>query len=401
MSVDHDIVPVVMFHSVGLDKSDWVFSRASEPLETFEEKLVILKQAGYHFLFWQDLYDHMSGRRAAPARSIMLTFDDGYLDNWVYVYPLLKKYEAKGTIFVNPDFVDPNPVLRPNLTDVWNNKVHASDLSDSGFLSWAEMRQMEAGGLVDIQSHALTHTWYFTGPRVLDFHRPGMNRYPWLAWNCRPERKPFYMVENQNAFVPWGQPIYEHGKALDGYRYFPPLKVEDSLIKYVADNGGSEFFAAKSWRLELENRHSELMVRYANEGYSENEVEFKERVLFELRESKAQIDSQLNKRVDYICWPGGGYNQTVLTLAKEVGYRAWTLASRDQSNNRNRFGIGPERVKRVSSFARYRMPNGKEYGYAGGRYFLHCIERHKGSCLHTWQGRLRLIMAWVGSKVRG
>ena len=206
MAGNDTIVPVVMFHSVGLAGSDWVFSHISEPLDLFEAKIRILRRSGFRFLFWQDLFDHMSGKKKAPSKSIMLTFDDGYLDNWVYVYPILKKYDAKGTIFVNPEFVDPIAGQRPTIEDVWNNEAAESDLTARGFLSWDEMRAMENSGLIDIQSHALTHTWYFSGPQLDTFYTPWDNSHPWMAWNMRPDRKPFYMAEDQRRFVALGKP---------------------------------------------------------------------------------------------------------------------------------------------------------------------------------------------------
>ena len=147
MFSNDDIVPVIMFHSVGLEKSDWCFSYVSESLVTFEEKIKVLVSSGYKFIFWQDLYNHMSGLKSAPDKSIMLTFDDGYLDNWVYVFPIIKKYGAKATIFVNPDFVDPNNSIRSNLEDVWSKKVGKDKIQPLGFLNWEEMRLMEKSWL--------------------------------------------------------------------------------------------------------------------------------------------------------------------------------------------------------------------------------------------------------------
>jgi len=395
MGIDNDIIPVVMFHSVGLNNSNWVFSHISEPVNRFEEKLAMLRQTGYHFLFWNELYEHMAGLRPAPSPSIMLTFDDGYLDNWVYVYPLLEKYGAKGTIFVSPDFVDPEPNLRPNLKDVWGGKIPIDELPGAGFLNWAEMRIMEASGIVDIQSHALTHTWYFSGPELLDFHRPGNSKYPWLSWNARPERKPYYMNENQDFFTPWGLPIYQHEKALIGHRYFPPQEVLDGITGFVADHGGADFFAADGWCSQLVSQHERLMSQYGGNSRWEDEHEYQSRVYHELKVSKAVIEKYLEKRVDFICWPGGGYNKSVLKLARSAGYLSWTFASRDQSHFRNRYAVGPEFIKRVSSFSRYQMPGGRPLGYAGGRYFIYGLERHKGSRLYTWLGRLLLLKSWL------
>ena len=135
------------------------------------------------------------------------------------------------------------------------------------------------------------------------------------------------------------------------------------------------------------------MKCYENEARYETECEYKSRVMWELQESKRLIEENLGKRVNYICWPGGGYNETVLALIREAGYRAWTLSSRDQTNFRNIPGANPEQIKRVGSFSRYRVP--------GGRYFLYGIERHKGSLFYKWLGRTLVVGAWLRDLVRG
>ena len=387
MFSNDDIVPVVMFHSVGLEKSDWCFSHISESLMIFEEKINALVSSGYQFIFWQDLYDHMSGSRVAPKKSIMLTFDDGYLDNWVYVSPIIKKYGAKATIFVNPDFVDPNNRIRPNLEDVWSGKAGEDEIQPLGFLNWEEMRLMEKSGLVDIQSHALSHTWYFSGPKLFDFYKPGDKQYPWLAWNMKPEQKPFYMLKDQSDFVPWGAPVYEYEKALICRMYFPPQEVTEKITEFVNQEGGQDFFLQKEWKKRLEKYHDDLMKEY-NNGYFESNDDYRERISEELLVSKKAIEKQLAKQVAFICWPGGAYNHTVLTIAKQIGYKAWTLSSRDQSDFRNRPGSDPTQIKRIGSFPKYRMSDGKEYGDASAYSFLCSVERHKGSLFNKYLGRI-------------
>ena len=401
MFSNDDIVPVVMFHSVGLEKSDWVFSHISEPLKTFEEKIVGLVSSGYQFIFWKDLYDHMSGLRRVPRKSIMLTFDDGYLDNWVFVFPILNKYAAKATIFVSPEFVDPQDNLRPNMEDVWSGKVREDEIQTLGFLNWEEMRVMEQSGLVDIQSHALSHTWHFTGPRLLDFYKPGDKDYPWLAWNMKPELKPFSVQNDQNRIVPWGTPIYEYEKALISRRYLPPQEVAEAITALVNQKGGGVFFQQKGWEKELRDYHDELMKKYEHKGRFESTDGFRKRVFEELRGSKELIEKHLNKNVDFISWPGGAYNDELLSLAKHAGYKAWTLSSKDRISFRNRPGSDPTHIKRISSFAKYRNSNGKTYGYAGTYYFKCGVERHQGSFFYKWLGRFLLFFAFIKSMATG
>jgi len=393
-----DIVPVVMFHSVGIENADWVFSYLSVPIETFENQIEALCSAGYRFIFWRDLYDHMKGLKRAPEKSIMLTFDDGYLDNWVYVYPILRRYGAKATIFVNPEFVDPSNEPRLNIDDPKSANAEKTHFQDTGFLNWPEMRLMEESGLVDIQSHALTHTWYFSGPDLIGFYQPDGDKYPWVEWNRQPALKPFYMHNDQETSVPWGTPIYEHQKSLTCRRYFPPEEVSNATAEFVLQNGGELFFEQSRWGKKLRGYHDALFEKYGKNSNYESTEAYETRVYKELIDSKIIIESELGKTVDYICWPGGGYNSTVLKLAKKAGYKAWTLASNDKTSFRNRSGGDPTKIKRIASFHKYKTNDGKVYGRSNPYYFLSAIERHKGSSFHKWIGRVILLLAMAKSK---
>jgi peptidoglycan/xylan/chitin deacetylase (PgdA/CDA1 family) len=389
-----------MFHSVGLeDDRYWPMVNISEPMAAFRDKLEILKAAGYEFWHWDKLYSYVRHGSARSKPAIMLTFDDGYLDNWVYVFRILKELDVKATIFVNPDFVDPRTEPRPTYEDVLSGKVAEAQLEKAGFLSWAEMRAMEASGLVDIQSHTQTHTWYFNGPKLLDFHHPNSNRYPWQAWNYRPDQKPFYMTADQASLVPWGTPVYEHEKALICRRYFPPEEVASRICEFVSGAGGAAYFDEAEWRRDLREMHDGLMREFSRHARYETDEEYEERIMRELAGSKAIIERELGKSVEYVCWPGGGYNEAVLAAAKRVGYRAWTLASSDQTETRNRAGGDPGQVKRMSSCAKYVSSAGTDCGYAGKYFFLSNVARHKGSAAAKWIARaLRqsaVVRHWV------
>ena len=98
-----------------------------------------------------------TGQLSPVQNPLIITFDDGYLDNWLLVFPLLKKYKFKSTIFISPEFVDQKHGIR-------------SINYNPGFLSWDEMMLMEASGLIDIQSHTMTHTKYFVSEKIKAFH---------------------------------------------------------------------------------------------------------------------------------------------------------------------------------------------------------------------------------------
>ena len=398
----HSIVPSIMFHSVGLlDDRYWPMVNISEPVDIFRRKMQILKRFNYEFMHCDELYSYIRSGAPRSSPAIVLTFDDGYLDNWVYVYPILKELGIKATIYVNPDFVDPGKELRPTYDDVLAGRIDESELEIAGFLNWAEMRAMEASGLVDIQSHTMTHTWYFSSPKLLDFHNPSSKKFPWLAWNHSVDRKPFYMAEDQTRLVPFGTPIYEHEKALVCRRYYPPEEVATSLVDYVSQRGGETFFASDNWRQELTGAHAKAMERFAEDERYESEIEYEERIHEELQSAKTIIERELNKSVEYVCWPGGGYNDAVVSVARRLGFKSWTLASRDRVSLRNRPGSDPSQIARMGSSVKYFTLSGEECGYAGEYYFLSNVERHKGSILAKWIARTLRLFAVGKAQIVG
>lgn len=394
ISGDNKIVPVVMFHSVGMENRKWNSNHLSEPFVSFEQKIAHLRRSGYNFIFWSDLYLYMSGAKNIELPAVMLTFDDGYLDNWIYAFPILKKYRAKATIFINPEFVDPSTEIRPNLDDVWADKFYTADLLPAGFLNWEEMRTMEKTGFVDIQSHSLTHTWYFSSPKLIDFLKPGDRGYPWMAWNQQPDQKPFYLTNNQSELIAYGTPIYEYEKALICKRYYPPKAIAEEITKYVSKNGGADFFNKQDWKNRLKSLHNQLMVKFKADQSYESDDEYRQRIFDELWNSKQILENNLNKEIKFISWPGGGYNEEVLSLAEKAGYKAWTLGSKDKPWYKNLPGADNRQIKRVPSTAKQYF-FGKSLGYTTGQEFLSFLKRHQSSLFHKYLGRFNKALRWI------
>ena len=366
----------IMFHSAGLNRLPWRSSHVSEPLDIIRDKLEVIHKEGYESLFMREAAEHIGQKR---DRLVHLNFDDGYLDNWIHIFPLLEEYHLKATIYVTAEFVDPRDIVKERRISF--DREHDPSECCAGFLSYVEMREMEASGLIEIQSHSLTHTWYFKGPEIVDFWHPGAATDPmgpvWMLWNAFPERKPFYLTEaaELEKRIPYGTPIYEHGKSLETLRYFPDEEeLKSRLIKLAASQDG-ELFRRQGWRDELHRIVSEYRRDYGTIGEYESGEAYNERVTVELSESKRRIEEGLGHSINGICWPGGGVTENVVQIAKKAGYRHFTLPSAWRNAPDNRYFI--EMIPRIGSLERITL-KGKDLGYPSKSNFMHHMRYHNG-----------------------
>ncbi len=317
-------IPIVMYHSVGVSLPGWKWQAMTIPFEMFERQVHILKSNGYKCRPLADLPGLFDRATTGKDPEIILTFDDGYLDNWVFAYPILKRMGWQGTIYVNPEFIDPSETPRPTLEDVWAGRCSMNDLKVHGFLNRSELRSLQASGVMEIASHSMSHTWHWTGPEIVGFHNPHQDR-PWLGWNARPERKFAYLSEDQREFTPWGSPIYANGRSLGVRRFFPDPVTANTCIEYVKSKGGKSFFQHKGWREEL----AAVADRSPTTGRYETEAELIDRFRYEICESRRILAEITGQPVNHFCWPGGAYCQKSWQIADDEAYRTITVASHD------------------------------------------------------------------------
>lgn len=122
-------IPVLMFHSIKSNgKNDLIMS----PVE-FEKDMKWLKDNKYTTLSMEKLYLILTTGKNVPERPIVLTFDDGYEDNYTNAFPVLKKYNFKATVFLITNYIGQN-----------------------GFLKTDEIKEMYANN-IDFQSHTANH----------------------------------------------------------------------------------------------------------------------------------------------------------------------------------------------------------------------------------------------------
>lgn len=143
-------VPVLMYHHVAPD-------REVTPAG-FDAQLRRLKADGWRSLTGVEMLAHLEGRAEAPAKSLMLTFDDGYADNWVYAYPSLKRHGFKATIFVVTSRLGSRDKRRPRADEGGKlEETRSRERAPEGFLDWSEARAMAESGVIEIGSHTETH----------------------------------------------------------------------------------------------------------------------------------------------------------------------------------------------------------------------------------------------------
>ncbi|MBE7357664.1 polysaccharide deacetylase family protein [Campylobacter sp. RM12327] len=145
--IDYKIPRVLMYHMIAnhLPKNKSKFNRLRVKPKSFEKQLIWLKKNGFKSYFLSEISPLM------PEKSIIITFDDGYEDNFTNALPLLKKYGFKATIFIVCNRFDKNWANDKDL------KKSSPELNAKEMLSDDEVRQMIESGFIEIGSHTLNH----------------------------------------------------------------------------------------------------------------------------------------------------------------------------------------------------------------------------------------------------
>jgi hypothetical protein len=334
-------IPIIYYHSIAPKRHpSWFKNYLTLELKFFEVHLKYFTENNYHFINLHDYFEAVE-KDYSNKKYVCLTFDDGYLDNYIYVYPLLKKHKTKATIFVNPVFVDKRQIIRQSLEEYWNNKTSLEEIEQWGFLSWDEMRLMENSGLVDIQSHTLTHTKNFVSDKLVGFHHPRADCLYYIG-NQYPERLPYYIQDEQfEKLIPYGFPIFEQKSSVVAYKVDINPSFNQSIIQSFDNFDWTQPYDFKKMFNQIKHFYDESKEKDSIIIQKESADEFKKRVIFELSESKRIIENELTKRVDFCCWPHGDNDEFAHHTAMQAGYKATTTGKNLCENISNSERISP------------------------------------------------------------
>ncbi len=128
-------IPILIYHSVrpyysGITN---LVKEFTVPPDIFDDQMKYLRDNGFTVVTFDDVSAYFQNGAPLPAKPVMVTLDDGWENQYVYAYPILKKYKYSGIFYIYPGVV---------------GKKH--------FLSWPEVKEMVSGNMI-IASHTQTH----------------------------------------------------------------------------------------------------------------------------------------------------------------------------------------------------------------------------------------------------
>jgi len=133
---DYICLPVVMYHSVRPNNA----GKDSITPDEFETDLKFFKENGYQTITMSDLIKFVDGKGTLPSKPVVLAFDDGFYNNYKYVYPLLKQYDMRIVLSIIANATD-KFTRRPSQNEGYSH------------ITWGQLNEMVSSGHVEVQNH--------------------------------------------------------------------------------------------------------------------------------------------------------------------------------------------------------------------------------------------------------
>lgn len=209
---------------------------------------------------------------------VVITFDDGYRDNYQYAYPILQEFKVPATIFITYDAVE------------------------TGTIGW----------------HRLDKTILDSPNQVLDLDEFGLGHFSLANRDCR-----------EKTLI-----------KLHHYLKKVPDIVRQSVIDYILEAHNNSYANQRimlSWDEILEMQQSDLVIIGSHTLTHPILTQVPRATAFwEIGESKRLLESKIGRTVDFFAYPNGGwedFDHEIVAMVKESGYRAacTTISSRQFS----------------------------------------------------------------------
>lgn len=129
-------VPILMYHYIGNNPnpSDTSRDNLSVSPDIFDQQMDYLAKNGYNPITLDTMMAGLSGQIALSEKSVVLTFDDGYIDFYYNAFPILQKYGFRSVVFIPTGLIE-----------------------NKSYLTWDMISKMQSSGLVSFEAHSVSH----------------------------------------------------------------------------------------------------------------------------------------------------------------------------------------------------------------------------------------------------
>jgi peptidoglycan/xylan/chitin deacetylase (PgdA/CDA1 family) len=115
------VVPILMYHSISAQPE----SSLNVSPENFTRQMDFLKREGYSVISLDELVSGIKSGRKFSSKTVVITFDDGFENNYLYAFPVLAKYKMPATVFLITGYLE----------------------KEKGYLTWDQVRLMYENGI--------------------------------------------------------------------------------------------------------------------------------------------------------------------------------------------------------------------------------------------------------------
>ena len=305
-------VACLMYHNVFAEKTEGIISE-----KEFEKHMEYIKDMKTYKMEELEKMNYI-----LDEESILVTFDDGYKNNYTKAFPILKKYNIKATIFLNTVYIG----------------------NDRDYLDWNEIKEMYESGLIDFQLHTHSHYPTIRKPEIKGFFEKAegdfVKREYFSIFREGLSKKKKAEIKDFRNLDFTGLPVFKIRSQIS----IKGLKLKEGFMDKYRELANSEEFIKKSSR-ERKIFLNKLFKIQKKEFFQEiSEEEFEKKVEFEITENKKLIEEKLNKKAEFLSYPWGHVYKGNVERIKKLGIKSFVMTT----GKANNIKINPEKIYRIN-----------------------------------------------------
>jgi peptidoglycan/xylan/chitin deacetylase (PgdA/CDA1 family) len=229
-------LPILLYHRIDNEGLS-----TSTPPNEFRRHLAFMKEQGWRALSSQEFTKILEGKAQAPARSFLITFDDGYETVESVALGVLREFDFPAICFIATRF----------MRGAVSGEEPPADAEPEKFMTWQQVRKLQESGLVDCQSHSHAHE-NFSGESIDAVRRDLATSLELLTQELRLPASHF-----RHIAWPWGLSTpewrevarklgfrYQYGVSRQSYRSDMPI---DDIPRTCFDAVATPSFERQLW----------------------------------------------------------------------------------------------------------------------------------------------------------